>query len=184
MTSVLIVEDEPVLRVTTRDALTVMGYNVHDVADGLLALKLLEGLRFDAVVTDLRLPGVDGLEVLDAARRQKPPPAIVLVTAFGTVEAAVEAMRRGAYDFLTKPFRIEQLEAVLEQACRERAAQLAADAVASDPAMVRPLTVAMADHERAELHRALRVTQGNRTEAARLLGISRKALWEKLKRLG
>ncbi|MBI3890815.1 MAG: response regulator [Candidatus Wallbacteria bacterium] len=181
MFSVLLVEDEAVLRTTTRDSLALRGYQVKDVGDGAQALRILEGLVFDAIIADVRLPGASGLDVLIAARKNSPCAPVILMTAFGTVPLAVEAMKRGAFDFLTKPFRFEELESVLERGLAEGMRQLP---LRREVQASGSLEEKMARHEREEIRRVLEATQGKRTEAARLLGISRKALWEKLKRLG
>lgn len=185
MKTVLLVEDEPLLRAMTRDLLDERGFRVRDLADGDQALRLLEGVRFDAVVTDLVLPGASGLDILRRVRRLRPAPLVLLITAFGTVPEAVEAMRQGAYDFITKPFRIEDLEETLRRGLAELEAP--ATAVSSpllDPESIQPLALTMAELERGELQRALRATRGRRAEAARRLCISRNALWKKLRKLG
>lgn len=185
MKSVLLVEDEALLRAMTRDALAERGFRVRDLADGEQAIKLLEGIRFDAVVTDLVLPGASGLDILRRVRRLQPSPLVILITAFGTVPAAVEAMRHGAYDFMTKPFRIEDLEEALQRGLAELdTPDGQATGVRLDPATIQPLALTMAQREREELHRALQATRGRRAEAARLLCISRNALWKKLRKLG
>lgn len=183
--SVLLVEDEPLLRAMTRDSLKARGLSVRDLADGGKALKLLEGIRFDAVVTDLKLPGASGLDILKRVRRLEEPPPVILITAYATVPLAVEAMRQGAFDFITKPFRVEDLEEILLRGLE----QAQADCVPENgdrppPESVQPLALTMARLEKETLHRALRATYGRRAEAARRLGISRNALWKKLRKLG
>ncbi|MBI2942841.1 MAG: response regulator [Candidatus Wallbacteria bacterium] len=183
MTSVLLVEDEALLRQLTRDYLLERGYRVRDLENGEQAMRLLSGVRFDAVVADLKLPGASGLEILQHVRRIRPPSVVILMTAFGTVPLAVDAMRHGAFDFITKPFRVEELEARLREGLAELTASQCGSLVRRpDLESIQPLAISMAHHEREELERALAATHGRRAEAARRLRISRNALWKKLRR--
>ena len=106
---VLIVEDRDSLRRMLSEALTGEGYRVEAVADAEAAITRLGVSAFDLVLTDLKLPGASGLEVLSAARAAQPATPVVVLTGYGTVATAVEAMKRGAYDFLEKPVEIEDL---------------------------------------------------------------------------
>ncbi len=92
------------------------GYEVYDFASVAEALPAVERAEFDAVVTDLRMPGVDGLEALKRFRARVPDVPVILVTAFATVETAIEAMKAGAFDYLKKPFEPEELELVVARA--------------------------------------------------------------------
>ena len=78
--------------------------------------ELLSKHDFNIVITDLKMPMLDGIEVLDAVKRKDPEIPVIMITAFGTLEAAQEAVHRGAYDFITKPFRKEQILVALERA--------------------------------------------------------------------
>ena len=144
---VLVAEDDEALRHAIGCALRARGFEVEDVPDGRRAVERIERSRtepFDLVVTDLRLPGADGVEVLRTARRVAPRTAVVLMSAFGTIEGVVEAMRLGAEDFLQKPFELGRLEACIERALARdpapRARALARDpnarAAASGPRIV------------------------------------------------
>ncbi|MGH7149993.1 MAG: sigma-54-dependent transcriptional regulator [Planctomycetota bacterium] len=113
--NVLLVEDERSIAVTLGDSLAGAGHKVKTVADGAEALTLLEKESFDCVVTDVRLPGAGGMEVLRKARALADPPEVVVMTAYATIEHAVEAMRAGASDYLQKPF---VNEAVVEKLAR------------------------------------------------------------------
>ena len=117
---ILIVEDDPGLRFTMTDALEGAGFAVTGADDGVEAIRRLHGERFDVVVTDLRLPGKDGMEVLREARGRIPPPSVVVMTGYGSVESAVEAMKSGAEDYLTKPFPMEALLLLLGKILRFR----------------------------------------------------------------
>ena len=89
-------------------------------ADGRAGIRLLAERPFDFVLTDLKLPDVSGLEVLEASRAAQPRVPVVVLTGFGTVGAAVEAMKLGAYDFLEKPLEIDDLARLIERAIGER----------------------------------------------------------------
>jgi DNA-binding NtrC family response regulator len=117
---ILIVEDDPGLRFTMTDALEGNGYAVTGADNGVEAIRRLFDGAFDLVVTDLRLPGKDGMEVLQAARGKTPPPSVVVMTGYGSVESAVAAMKSGAEDYLTKPFPVEALLLLLDKILRLR----------------------------------------------------------------
>ena len=106
---VLLVEDEQTIAVTLGDDLAAAGYEVRHVADGKQATAELERRSYDVVITDVRLPGADGLEVLKAAKRARPDTEVIMMTAYATVEHAVEAMRLGADDYIQKPFLNEHV---------------------------------------------------------------------------
>ncbi|MEW6750499.1 MAG: sigma-54 dependent transcriptional regulator [Candidatus Latescibacterota bacterium] len=110
---VLVVDDEDIMRITVRNALRDAGYQAVDCAGAQTALGKLKRESFDAAVVDLKMPGMDGLEFLEVVRRDHPGMAVIMMTAYGTVETAVEAMKKGAYDYLTKPFHTDELALML-----------------------------------------------------------------------
>jgi two-component system response regulator HydG len=105
----LVVDDQKNMRATTAMVLRQAGYLVDEAEDGAAALQRLEGSGYDVVLTDLRMPNVDGMEVLRTVRQVAPETEVIVMTAYGTIESAVEAIRRGAYDFIAKPFKEEEL---------------------------------------------------------------------------
>jgi len=115
---VLVVEDEVSQRTVIGDILTDEGYSVDLAESGEKALELLEKNSYQAVVTDLKMPGVDGLQVLERAISRDENTVVVLVTAYGTVDTAVAAMKHGATDYLNKPLRKDELLIVLEKALK------------------------------------------------------------------
>jgi DNA-binding NtrC family response regulator len=117
--TVLVVEDEEKLRRTIELQLKAGGFEVEQAATAEEALKRSD--RADLILTDLKLPGMDGLELLATLRRQNLLTPVVVMTAFGTIEAAVEAMKAGAVDFLPKPFSLDHLTAVVNKALELRA---------------------------------------------------------------
>jgi len=114
----LIVDDEPIKRQVMTEELEAAGYEVRVAGNPLEADPLLENGHFDVVVTDLRMPGEDGLPFLRRLRRDRPEQEVMVMTAFGTVDSAVEAMRLGAYDYLQKPFATEELLLKLDRLLR------------------------------------------------------------------
>jgi DNA-binding NtrC family response regulator len=113
--AVLIIDDEPLMRLSMEDALHAAGCEVRAAATGPEGLALLEQIPFDIVITDLRLPGADGLTLLQAAKQRSPRTEVVVITAHGSVETAVGAMKAGAYDYITKPFSMEELLLIVER---------------------------------------------------------------------
>ena len=117
--SVLIVDDEKHTREGLQQALA-DGYDVSVAASADEAFNLMEAQPFDVIVTDLRMPGKSGLKVIDKALALPQKPAVLMMTAYGNIETAVEAMKRGAVDFLTKPVNIERLEVLIQRALKTR----------------------------------------------------------------
>ena len=117
--SVLIVDDEKHTREGLQQALE-DNYNVSVAASADEAFNLMEAEEFDVIVTDLRMPGKSGLKVIDKALTLPNKPAVLMMTAYGNVESAVEAMKRGAVDFLTKPVNIERLEVLIQRALKTK----------------------------------------------------------------
>jgi len=118
--TLLIADDDPGLRESLERTLTREGYRVVLASDGRAALERVQAGGIDLIVTDLRMPGLTGIDLLRAAKAIMPGVDVILLTAFGTVEEAVKAMKDGAYDFLTKPFRREQLIKLIDKALERR----------------------------------------------------------------
>jgi two-component system response regulator AtoC len=108
--SVLVADDDAVARDLLVEVLMREGYRVRAAAGGEEAVRLAEGEVFDLALIDLRMPGVDGLAVLERIRALDPSPPVLILTAFATMETAIEAIRHGAYDYLSKPFRIDEIK--------------------------------------------------------------------------
>jgi hypothetical protein len=121
--SVLIVDDEKHSREGLREALE-DDYDVSVAANADEAFNLLDAQPFDAVLTDLRMPGKSGLKVIDKALALPQRPAVIMMTAYGSVDTAVEAMKRGAVDFLTKPVNLERLEVLLQRALKTKTLEI------------------------------------------------------------
>jgi len=117
---VLVADDEPSIRFVLREALEEAGHEVVDVDSGDAAWKALAEGRFEIAFLDIRMPGPSGLELLDRLRATASDVAVVVITAQNTLENAVEAMKRGALDYLVKPFQMAEVLAVVEKALRTR----------------------------------------------------------------
>jgi two-component system, NtrC family, response regulator PilR len=117
---ILVVDDEQSLREVLSIMLKRTGYAVTSVADGEEAIELLNRDIFDLVITDLRMPKIDGLEVLRAAKSASPETVVLIITAFASADSAVEAMKQGAYDYLTKPFQVDEVQLIIRNALEKR----------------------------------------------------------------
>src|SRR6476661_6492655 len=120
MKHVLLVEDEAPLRQAVAEQLADRGYKVQQAESGETALSKLADFAFDIIITDLRLPGIDGSIVVEAAVERYPHIIAIVVTGYGTVKDAVEAIKRGASDFVNKPFQIDELLHALDSAIERR----------------------------------------------------------------
>ncbi len=117
---ILVVDDEREMADTVAEYLSGRGYRTEIAVGGRAAMQALKRKEFDAVISDLRMDGVDGLDVLDAARTADPTRPVIIMTAYGTIDGAIEAVRRGAAQYLTKPFKMEEAALSLERALGER----------------------------------------------------------------
>ena len=111
---IMLVEDEKITRKTLTDILKKENYEVNSFSDGTEALNTLKQNNFDVVITDLRLPGTNGLDILKAAKEMNSRIIVIIITAYATVETAIESLKLGAYDYLLKPFSPEQLLSILK----------------------------------------------------------------------
>ena len=128
----LIVDDEPNMRKVLAALLKKHGFASVDAADGETALEELAEKDIDVVVSDLKMPRMNGLELLENAKRRHPEIPVILITAHGTVGSAVEALKQGAFDFLTKPFDPDEIGQVLEKALLAREAQAKESRIEAD----------------------------------------------------
>ena len=120
MGRILVADDHDALRRGIARALTEAGHDVEQAANGNAAIERLHASQFDVVLSDLKMGGSDGLDVLRTARSLQPATAVILMTAFGTVQTAVEALKIGAFDYVQKPFEIEEMEVKIEKALELR----------------------------------------------------------------
>lgn len=115
---IIVVDDEKIKRTTMRDVLHKAGYNVESFESPIAALTHFETFSADIIITDIRMPGLDGFEVLQKVKSINPSTAVIMITGYGTIESAVEAMKQGAFDYLTKPFSSDELLLVIDKARR------------------------------------------------------------------
>ena len=117
---ILIVDDEKLMRVSLEDKLIKEGYSVNSLSNAVEGVKLLQSTNFDAVITDLRLPRMDGIDFLREIKKASPDTVVIIMTAYGSIENAVTAMKEGAYDYVTKPFSLEELTIKLQKALKHK----------------------------------------------------------------
>jgi len=117
---VLLVEDEPDFRNLVAHELGEEGYGVSVATDGLAAISCLAENEYDVVVTDVRMPGASGVEVLRAARTRMPDTEIVMTTGYASLDLAIECLRAGAFDFVQKPFNVVDLVSTVGRALARR----------------------------------------------------------------
>jgi DNA-binding NtrC family response regulator len=120
MESLLLVEDKSELRAMLRKALERAGYSIDEAPDGTAAIQKIRARRYLLVITDLKLPGASGLDVLRAAKNGDATVPVLLLTAYGSVEEAVTAMKEGAFDFLQKPVDLDHLKLLVQRAARQQ----------------------------------------------------------------
>jgi two-component system response regulator PilR (NtrC family) len=120
MSKILIADDSKELRDALSKLLTKQGYEVESVSDGLAAVEKIGQNFYDLLLTDVRMPKLDGLEVLKRTKAASPATIVIVITAFGTVNNAVEAMRRGAFDYVLKPFSQKEIEIKVKKALDSR----------------------------------------------------------------
>ncbi|HLA00095.1 MAG TPA: sigma-54 dependent transcriptional regulator [Thermodesulfovibrionales bacterium] len=117
---ILIVEDEKSMREVLKILLEGERYEVVSASDGLEGLSYLANDIFDLVITDIKMPKVDGFELLKKTKEISPDTIVIMITAFGTTEAAIEAMKSGAYDYINKPFKIDEIRLIVEKALEKK----------------------------------------------------------------
>ena len=120
----LVIEDDHKLQAALKQILGNEGYAISCAGTGEQALDLMRGEDFDMVLTDLRLPGIDGMEVLRSVRKSRPDTSVVMMTAYASIDSAVAAMKEGAEDYVAKPFNIDQIRLVMRKVAQKRELKL------------------------------------------------------------
>jgi len=120
MPSILVIDDKESMRGMLAETLSGEGYDVDTAADGKTGINRAKEKKFDVVLTDLKLPEMDGIAVLSQLKEADPDMAVIVMTAFGTIETAVEAMKLGAVDFISKPFDTDRLGVIIKKALENR----------------------------------------------------------------
>src|SRR5262249_31554717 len=117
--AVLVIDDEPGIRDLLSFELSQEGFDVETAANGYAAVEALKRRKFDLAVTDLKMPGMDGVETVAALRALDPDIEVIVATGYASVETAVACMKRGAYDYIQKPFDLAELKLLLERASQK-----------------------------------------------------------------
>jgi DNA-binding NtrC family response regulator len=182
---IMVVDDEPGVRGVLSTILERAGYRVHTAGDADEALRVFQSVEVDAVITDVRMPGRDGVALLEEIQGRRADVPVLLVTAFGTIDGAVSAMKLGATDYITKPFKRRRLLEALSRAIETRhgealppsptAANL--EAATLEAGLDRRMTL----REVGDLYieRVLVLARGNKVQAAKALGINRRTLYRR-----
>jgi DNA-binding NtrC family response regulator len=124
MSRVLVVDDESLMREFISESLLAQGYEVDCAENGARAIELMVGETYDVILTDYKMPKVTGMDVLRRARERMPDAKVVIMTAYGTVENAVEAMKLGAFDYITKPFSVDEILILVKRAVEFKSLQI------------------------------------------------------------
>ena len=126
---ILVMEDDVSVAKGLEMVLTEEGYDVNWAGTGELALEAFKQKRYDLLVADLRLPGIDGMEVIKQVKEEKPETEVIVITGYGTTATAVEAMKLGASEFLPKPFTEDQIKGAVDGALKEHFGKSAGDVI-------------------------------------------------------
>src|SRR5262245_28835578 len=118
--SILIVDDEEIMREILETLLKGEGYSVRLAASGEEGIELARNIPFDAAIVDVMMPGIDGMATLESLKKLDDELAVIMVTAYASVENAITAMKRGAFDYITKPFKNDEVLVVLRNALAQR----------------------------------------------------------------
>ncbi len=119
--NILVADDEKSIRLTIQQALSTQGYSVNTAVDGRTALEQLKATPADLLLLDIQMPGMDGIEVLQAAMAQQPSLKVIMVSAHGSIDNAVDAMKLGAVDYLQKPFTPAELREAVDRVLNREA---------------------------------------------------------------
>jgi DNA-binding NtrC family response regulator len=123
MKKILVVDDEPLMGASLQEALRKWKYDVNLISEGQVALSHLAQHEYDMVLTDVRMPHVSGMEILEKVMKASPATAVIMMTAYGTIDKAVEALKKGAYDYVTKPFPLEAIRLRIEKFFKDKELQ-------------------------------------------------------------
>jgi DNA-binding NtrC family response regulator len=188
---ILVVDDEESVRFFLQKGLRKEGFEVEAMPSGRAAIDRIARAPFDVVLTDIVMPDVNGLDVLKAVHEMDKDAVVILMTAHGSVENAIDALRLGAFDYLTKPFELKELLVRIQRGLERRAVErenrklrFLVSKQLAEASQEDGLAAARREWERGYIEDLLRQTHGNVTKAADLAHISRPNLHKKLKALG
>ena len=151
---ILVVDDELNMRLVLKAMLKKEGYDVVTAADGREALEILQGDKIAVVATDLKMPRMDGMELLDRIMQDDPSLPVIILTAYGTVATAVDALKKGAFDYITKPFEQDELKTIILKAVKTRTISERDLSAANGDAD--PYRIVGASSQMAEIHEIIR----------------------------
>lgn len=117
---ILFVDDDREILELVREYLAEVGYRVEVVDNGVKALEMIKDTPFDIVFTDIKMPDIDGLELLSAIKEYRPETEVIIVTGHGSMESAIKAMKFGSYDYLQKPFKLNVLKIIIDRILEEK----------------------------------------------------------------
>lgn len=115
----MVIDDEPIVGKRLKQIFEKAGYNVAIFTSGAPALLELDENPYDIIVTDLKMEGLDGMQILEAAKEKNPDIKVIIITAFAEMETAKEAFRKGVFDFISKPVQVDALKQVIQRALQE-----------------------------------------------------------------
>jgi two-component system sensor histidine kinase/response regulator len=144
---VLVIDDEDSMREACAQILLRGRYRVETAADGAAGIRMIRDLRPDVVIVDLKMPGLSGLEVLDQLAAFDPAIVGIVITGYATIDSAIEAMKRGAYDFLPKPFSPEELRIIITRGLERRRLFLEAEALRREKRLLEDNVITLVSHQ-------------------------------------
>lgn len=113
---ILVSDDEEVSRQLLHDFLSDIGYEVETAPDGEVALNMARGTNYDLLITDIRMPGMTGIELIQSMRQVSPETCFIVITGFSSIDTAIAAVKEGAYDYISKPFNLDEMKIIVERA--------------------------------------------------------------------
>jgi len=123
MSKILVIDDEKSIRNSLKDVLEYEKYKIEEAEDGMKGLSMIQNNNYDLILCDIKMPKMDGIDVLELALEKKPESIFVMISGHGTIETAVEALKKGAYDFLEKPIDLNRLLVTVRNAFDKKGLQ-------------------------------------------------------------
>jgi len=145
--TILIIDDEESIRDSCSQILIKDGYKAETAEDGYKGLQKIEEVKPEMVLIDLKMPGISGMEVLEKVKDRDPHIIPIVITGYGTVESAVEAMKKGAYDFITKPFTPDELRVIVKRGLERRKLMLEAETLRREKRIMEENFITMVSHQ-------------------------------------
>lgn len=131
---ILVVDDEILIRDLLYDFFTSQGHSVHLAENGKKALEIIDTLSFQVALIDLKMPGIDGLQVTSVLSQKMPQIPVIIMTAYPSMDSAIDSIRKGVYDYIVKPFKMTELYDIVQKAFEEHKARLKSGYIGTKPA--------------------------------------------------